>query len=222
MRQGTQWSIMLVLIGLAIILAAGLFLAVSAVQNRPEGPEQEGAEIVVIEGQEVTLQRNPESTVRLVDPIELLVEQPQTEVVTEQQQTDDSQADTSASTESSGGQPEQVVEPTAVPAKVIVIDYTVKDGDSLYSIAQRIDTSIALMANYDIAADNLVPGTVIELPIGNPDYCPGRRAYAVGEGDTAFSIGRKFEITAVDLQAINNLDENFTVRVADILCVPDR
>jgi LysM repeat protein len=211
---------MLVLIGLAIILAAGLFLAVSAVQNRSvgEGEAQAGAETVMVAGQQVTLQRKTENRVRLVDPVELLAEQPQPEAVPEQTQTDNSPA--TETQEPQGGQPEQVVAPTAVPDKVILIDYTVKGDDSLYSIAQRIDTSIALMAQYDIAADNLVPGSVIKLPIGNSVYCPGRRAYAVGEGDTAFSIGRKFEITAVDLQSINNLDENYTVRVADILCVP--
>jgi len=217
MQQKATGTMVLLFIGLAIIFAAGVFLAVSALQNRPDGAES--AEKVTVEGQEVTLKRNPALTVRLVSPTELLAEQAQPE----QAQPEEAPAatDTPAPVET-GGQPEPTPVPTAtaVPDKVILIDYTVKQSDSLYSIADRIDTSIALMALHNIAQDNLVPNTVIQLPVGNPDYCPGRRPYAVGEGDTAFSIGRRFNITADELRTINNLNESYTVRVADILCVP--
>lgn len=217
MKQRTQWSIMLLMIGLAIILAAGLFLAVSVIRNRPD--TQEGAETVMVEGQQVSLQRNPNTTVSLVSPTELLVEETQPVVVTDAQPEEAVPTETPVPQETVNEPPPEPTA-TAVPDKIIFIDYTVQKNDTLYSVTQRIDTSIALMARHNIAQDNLVPDTVLKLPIGNPDYCPGRRAYAVGEGDTAFSIGQKFNITAQELQSINQLDEQFTVRVADIICVP--
>ena len=113
--------------------------------------------------------------------------------------------------------------PPAAPAveKIIFQNYQVQQGDTLYSISQRIDTSIALMADKGISQANLVPGQTISLPIGNPDYCAGRgRPYAVGEGDTAFNISQRFNTSPENLQAINGLDANYTIRIADIICVP--
>ncbi|KAA3665391.1 MAG: LysM peptidoglycan-binding domain-containing protein [Chloroflexi bacterium] len=224
MKNKAQGTMVLLVIGLAIILAAGFFLAISAIRNRPESTEElpPPGEVVIVEGQEVTLVRNPELTVRLVSPTELLAEQAQPEAVENEQPADQPVPTDTPVPEETGGQPDPTPEPaaTAVPEKVILIDYTVQQSDSLYSVAQRTDTSIALMSVHNIAQDNLVPNTVISLPVGNPDYCPGRRPYAVGEGDTAFSIGRRFNISAEELREINNLNEEFTVRVADILCVP--
>ena len=77
------------------------------------------------------------------------------------------------------------------------------------------------MAEYGISQTSLVPGQVIRLPLGNPDYCAGKgRPYAVGEGDTAFNIGQRFNTTPENLQALNGLDASYTVRTADIICVP--
>ncbi len=103
---------------------------------------------------------------------------------------------------------------------VIFVSYTVQPGDTLYSISTRQDTSISLMARFGISSVNMVPGTVIQLPIGNPAYCPGNLPYAVAEGDTAFSIAAKCGTTVQELQRINNLDANFTVYSASIICVP--
>ncbi len=223
MQYKAQGRMVLLVIGLAIILAAGFFLAISAIRNRSNGAEPPApGEKVIVEGQEVTLVRNPELTVRLVSPTELLAEQAQPESSENEQPAEQPVPTDTPIPADTGGQPDPPPEPTAtaVPDKVILIDYTVKQSDSLYSVADRIDTSIALMALYNIAQDNLVPNTVINLPVGNPAYCPGRRPYAVGEGDTAFSISRRFNISPEELQSINNLNAEYTVHVADILCVP--
>jgi len=219
MKQTAQVKIVVVMICLGIILAGGVFLAISAIQNRPDGTEALPApgEKVIVEGQEVTLVRNPELTVRLVSPTELLAEQAQPEAAE-----NEPPADQPVPMDTPVPEPPPPPEPTAtaVIEKIILIDYTVQQSDSLYSVANRIDTSISLMALYNIAQDNLVPNTVIRLPVGNPNYCPGRRPYAVGEGDTAFSISHRFNISTEELRTINSLNEDFTVKVADILCVP--
>ena len=224
MKNKAQGTMVLLVFGLAIILAAGFFLAISAIRSRPDGSEAlpPPGEVVMVEGQNVTLVRNPDLTVRLVSPTEILAEEAQPEAAENEQPAEQPVPTDTPVPEETGGEPDPTPEPaaTAVPEKVILIDYTVQQSDSLYSIAERIDTSIALMSVHNIAQDNLVPNTVISLPVGNPSYCPGRRPYAVGEGDTAFSISRRFNISSEELQSINNLNEEFTVRVADILCVP--
>ena len=220
--QKPQPYLMLFVVGLAFILAAGLFLAVRAMQNRPESADNR--EVVTVAGQPIRVSRDVSKAVRLLTPEEVAVAVVQPEA---------------APVEAQPAQPAPVetpvlpaavmVEPTAVPPavvapvaveKIIITNLAIGSGDTLYSISQRIDTSIALMADRGISQDDIVPGTTIPLPIGNPAYCPGRRPYAVGEGDTAFSIGKKFNVSAEELRTINTLDEAFTVRVADILCVP--
>lgn len=104
---------------------------------------------------------------------------------------------------------------------IIFIDYAIQPNDTLYKIATaRMDSSIALISRFGLSSDDIVQGSVIKLPIGNPAYCPGRRPYAVGEGDTAYSIAQRYNTTHQNLQAINRLDANFTIRIGEILCVP--
>jgi LysM repeat protein len=142
----------------------------------------------------------------------------------------ESEETTEAETEAAPAatEPPQETEAESQPAPVVTsidpvifIDYRVQPGDTLYRISSnRIDTSISLMARYNISAEDLVVDRVIRLPIGNPDYCINRRPYAVREGDTAFSVARRFNISLDDLRAVNNLDANATIYVATIICLP--
>ena len=219
MPSGMNRTIALLMFAIAIIMAAGVFLAMSVVSGRNEqaAPEGAGSNFQVnVAGEQISLRVNPETRPNIVGdesprvedapPDEQVVEVTETPVVTPV--------------------PTTAEQATAVPAtpaveKVIFDNYTVQPGDTLSSISQRIDTSIALMADRGISQASLVPGQSILLPIGNPQYCAGRgRPYAVGEGDTAFNIGQRFNTTPANLQAINGLDANFTVKVADIICVP--
>lgn len=218
MRQKPQSSIMLLMVIMAVVMGIGGFLAVSYLSNRPSAPQ--GTATVVVDGVEVQVQLNADKTVEIVGPGEVPVtavqiEVPQTELTQPQEEQ-------TAIAPTIPPPTETPFPPTAtpVPEKVIFVDYVVQGGDSLYSIANRVDTSISLMAQHGISSQSLSPGSLIHLPIGNPAYCPGRRPYAVGEGDTAFSVSRRFGITQDDLRVINGLDESYTIRVADILCVP--
>ncbi|MEM7112794.1 MAG: LysM peptidoglycan-binding domain-containing protein [Chloroflexota bacterium] len=104
---------------------------------------------------------------------------------------------------------------------IVFIDYTVQANDTLYKIATtRPDSSIALISRFGLSSDDIVQGSVIRLPIGNPAYCPGGRPYAVGEGDTAYSVARRYGTTHQNLQTINRLDANFTIKIGTIICVP--
>ena len=113
-----------------------------------------------------------------------------------------------------------VLFPNNVVDPIIFVPYTVTDSDSLYNITRQLVTSIALMAQYGISQDDLVTGNTIQIPVGNPAYCPGLRPYAVGEGETAFHIAQLYGTTVETLRDINGLDETYTIRLADILCVP--
>lgn len=212
-------SIALLMFAIAIIMAAGVFLAMNVIRNRNNNEtaqEQTNNFPITVGSEQISLQVDPNTRPTIVEPVDNSPrpEDAPVETLTEATATPEATA-VPATTE-----PPTAV-PTAAVEKIIFQDYTVQPGDTLYSISQRIDTSIALMADKGISQANLTPGTIIKLPIGNPAYCTGKgRPYAVGEGDTAYNISQRFNTTAANLQTLNGLDANFTVKVADIICVP--
>ena len=214
--QKTQYPIVITIVIMAVITAVGLFLAWSYILRRPDPPETQFS--ITVEGVEVIVNREPDKWMRLVSPPpDQLLVQP------DGQTTDPEPAPPTAVVEVPAETPVPLPpEPTAtpVPPSIIFIDYLVQPNDTMFGVALRLDTSIALMAQEGIAQDNLVPGQTIKLPVGNPAYCPGRRPYAVAEGDTVFNIRRTFNVSLDDLKAINNLNDSFDIKAAQILCLP--
>ena len=220
--QKLRFPIVFTMMLIAIILAIGVFLAINAIQNRSssEGtPELTANNFLVTVGSEtVSLQVDPNTRPTIIDT-SVIEESPRVDQPVDQQ--------VSTATPEPTLPPAIVEQATAVPAapttveKIIYQPYTVQQGDTLYSLSQAFVTSIALMADKGISQTNLVPGATINIPVGNPQYCAGRgRPYAVGEGDTAYNLGQRFNTSAQNLQALNGLDANYTIKIADIICVP--
>ena len=215
-------SIVLMMILIAIILAIGVFLAMNAVRSRSSNdvvtPELTASNFFVTVGSEtVALPVDPNLRPTIID-LPVVEESPRAaEPVNEQVVT---------ATPEPTAVPVVVEQATAVPAtstanKIIFQPYTVQQGDTLYSLSQAFVTSIALMAENGISQTSLVPGTTINIPVGNPEYCSGRgRPYAVGEGDTAYNISQRYNTTPQTIQSLNGLDANYTINIADIICVP--
>ncbi len=217
----SQPIVVIVIIAMAIILAGGSFFALMHINRRPDTPAD--SFVTTVEGVDVTLSMDPANGVRIVGLEQLssgLDIQGAAPVMPTADPASQENSETQITAEPPTATPEPV--PTAAPDPVIFEPYTVYDNDSLYGIATRVDTSIVLMAQYGISQHELVPGTVIQLPVGNPAYCPqaDRQPYAVGEADTAFSIGRRFGISADQLREMNGLDANYTVYGGSILCIP--
>jgi LysM repeat protein len=213
--QRTQYPIVITIVIMAVITAVGLFLAWSYILRRPELPE--GSYRTTVENVELVVNRDPDKQVRLINPLP-----DQTQLQPDNQTTQPEPAQPVVDAVPPTETPVPPPEPTAtpVPPAVIFIDYVVQPNDTMYSVASRYATSITLMAQEGIAQDNLSPGQTIRLPIGNPAYCPGRRPYAVTEGDTAFNISRTTGVSLDDLKSINNLNDGFDIKAAQILCVP--
>jgi LysM repeat protein len=93
-------------------------------------------------------------------------------------------------------------------------DVIVQPGDSLWSIAQRHETTVAaLMEANGLTGDALNPGHVLRLPTTatvNPD------TYVVQAGDSPYSIAMAFGLSLDELIAINNLDGHI-IRVGQVL-----
>lgn len=120
------------------------------------------------------------------------------------------------------------VQPTVVPTiivppaveLVIFTDYIVEENDSLELIAVKMNSSVELMQKHGIDANDLLPGTLLRLPVANPEYCPGMRSYVVRDQDTVYRIALLFNTTVDALQRINNFDEHYTLYITSVICVP--
>jgi LysM repeat protein len=245
----TQSSVVMLIIAMAIILAAGVFLVYSALQNRPASPEeaveqvvsdQGNAPFVTVADQPIVLQIDPGQRVEIVNPAPAADQSPRPDEAAQDTQEGNEQSEQDQSAEGAEGGNEgsseaqegenventetQSEEPPPPPDPIIFQGYIVEANETLYSITTKRNTSIALMAQHNIAQDDLVVGQEITIPVANPAYCPqeNRRPYVVKEGDTAFSIGRRFNSSAQEIRDINGLDENFTVFSATVLCVPNQ
>ena len=81
--------------------------------------------------------------------------------------------------------------------------YTVKRGDSLYSIAKAYNTSVSEIINLNNLSSNLLNvGQVLKLPTSTSN------TYVVQRGDSLYSIAKKFNTSVDDIKKKNNLITN--------------
>lgn len=79
------------------------------------------------------------------------------------------------------------------------VDYVVKRGDSLYSIAKKYGVSVSdLISSNNLSNNNLTIGQKLKIPSIN-------KTYTVVKGDSLYSISKKFDTSVSELISKNNL-----------------
>lgn len=85
------------------------------------------------------------------------------------------------------------------------VTYTVKSGDNLYSIAKKYNVTVSDLMNYNNLTSNLLSiGQVIRIPSNTSSST----AYTVKNGDTLYSIARKYNTSVDSIKTKNNLTSN--------------
>ena len=85
------------------------------------------------------------------------------------------------------------------------IQYTVKSGDSLYSIARNYGVSVNDIMNYNNLSSNLLSiGQVLKIPVATTETT----TYTVKSGDSLYSIARQYNTTVNEIKTKNNLTSN--------------
>ena len=99
--------------------------------------------------------------------------------------------------------------------------YTVKSGDSLWSIANRFGTTVdTLRTINNLSTNTLQVGQVLKLPTTNTSTGNNNgNTYTVKSGDSLWSIANRFGTTVDTLRTINNLSTN-TLQVGQVLKLP--
>ena len=109
--------------------------------------------------------------------------------------------------------------PYVAPDVAVTNTYKVMSGDTLYSIANKLDTSVTELKELNNLTSNLLSvGQILKIPTKIVDV-GDTEIYQVKAGDTLYSIANKYGISLSELKAINNLTSN-DLSVGQILNVP--
>ncbi|QHJ72408.1 polysaccharide deacetylase [Planococcus halotolerans] len=113
--------------------------------------------------------------------------------------------------------------PTPTPPPATSTTYTVKAGDTLYSIANRYNTTVAkIAAANNITNVNLLRiGQVLKIP-GTTTTPPAATTvkYTVKAGDTLYSIAVRYNTTVAKIAAANNITNVNFLRIGQVLIIP--
>lgn len=140
--------------------------------------------------------------------------------------------------------PAQVAAPAAVPAAVPSRNtssrmgfHTVQSGESAYAISRKYGISFQELCDANGGSGKLLslsPGQRLNIPSGKntagkqtaaPKNAPAKSSpvtaevYRVQNGETLWSISRKFNMKPTELLALNGMDQSTRVKVGDTLKV---
>ena len=100
--------------------------------------------------------------------------------------------------------------------------YTVKSGDTLYSIAMKFNTTVQeLKSLNNLTSNTLSIGQTLKIPTKEPTSPPtsNENEYIVKSGDTLYGIAQKFNTTVAELIEFNNLPTS-VLQVGQVLLIP--
>lgn len=133
------------------------------------------------------------------------------------------------------GEPGVVTEPatTAEPGATEpaatggTVSYVVQRGDTLYSIAQRHNTTVeAIRAENNLSSNFIYVGQTLRITPGpgagttaTPPPSPGE-TYTVQAGDTLTGIARRYNTTVQAIASANGLTYPYTIYVGQRLTIP--
>jgi len=106
--------------------------------------------------------------------------------------------------------------------------YTIKKGDSLWTIANETGVNIGSLSRWNNLhpEQKLMPGDKLKIRMNKPsdplDEPHGKQAgkeiiYIVKEGDTLWSIAKKFNLTVSEIKTWNHLNETDRIHPDDRL-----
>lgn len=99
--------------------------------------------------------------------------------------------------------------------------YTVKSGDTLYSIARNFNTTIdAIKSSNNLTSNNLSIGQILKIPTSASQPSSGDYIiYTVKAGDNLYAIGRQYGLTMDELMKYNNLNSTL-LSIGQTLKIP--
>ena len=98
--------------------------------------------------------------------------------------------------------------------------YTIKDGDSLYSIANKYNITVNDLIDYNALPSMVITvGDVIKIPKGKTPN--NDNIYTVKPGDTLYRIANMYDVSIDELKNYNNLTSNI-LSIGQKLIIPTK
>ena len=106
------------------------------------------------------------------------------------------------------------------------VTYTVKKGDSLYSIARQYNSTVDAIKRYNnLTSNNLSIGQKLKIPCYMKDNdnttMPDFVMYTVKAGDSLYSIAQQYNTTVDKIKSDNKLTSN-TLSIGQVLMLEDK
>ncbi|MCM1053315.1 MAG: LysM peptidoglycan-binding domain-containing protein [Ruminococcus sp.] len=87
--------------------------------------------------------------------------------------------------------------------------YTIKKGDTLYTIARNYGITVNDLKNANnLANNNLTIGQTLIIPTTTNTSSPNESIYIVKAGDSLYKIANMYNMTVNELKSLNNLSSN--------------
>ncbi|WP_192987461.1 LysM peptidoglycan-binding domain-containing protein [Carnobacterium mobile] len=114
--------------------------------------------------------------------------------------------------------------PTTPKPAPVALTYTIKKGDTLYSIAKKYGVTVQdIVTTNTLANANVIKiGQVIKIP-GKTSAAPTQPTtvkYTVKAGDTVYSIAKKHGTTVQKIASANKLNAAYLIKVGQVLTIP--
>ena len=113
----------------------------------------------------------------------------------------------------------QIGQVLSVPSNSVSVGntYTVKSGDSLWSIANKYNTTVSnLKSLNNLSSDVLQIGQVLNVPSNSVSV---GNTYTVKSGDSLWNIANRYGISVAELKSLNNLSSD-VLQIGQVLNVP--
>ena len=109
--------------------------------------------------------------------------------------------------------------------KINWISHEVSKGESLWVLAKKYKTKIGIIRQVNqLESDTLSINQVLLIPVGqaSSNILIPFEAHVVSEGDTLWSLARKFGVSEKKIMDINNLDNGSVLKIGQVLNIGNK
>ena len=109
--------------------------------------------------------------------------------------------------------------------KINWISHDVSKGESLWALAKKYRTKVNIIRQVNqLESDLLAINQILLIPVGqaSSNILIPFETHVVSEGDTLWSLARKFGISEKKIADINNLDNGSVLRIGQVLNIGNK
>ncbi|HPD55913.1 MAG TPA: N-acetylmuramoyl-L-alanine amidase [Smithellaceae bacterium] len=109
--------------------------------------------------------------------------------------------------------------------KTVTERYTIKRGDTLFSVAKKHDTTVAIILKINNMKlhDRIYVGQKILVPVNGTKtaaVAKNVKKYTVKKGDTLYSLAKNHAVTVDELRDLNNMKSGDTLYLGQVINLP--